>query len=159
MTDGRSQRRGELLVSLGLIALGACVLLEAQGIEARRSYEQLGPRLFPDLIGAGLLLLGGLLTWQVLSGGWRLMPAAEHPAADWPAFGLIGAGLVLHMALIGWAGFAATSALLFALVARGLGSRRPARDLAIGLALAAAAFYFTTMVLQLQLPPSPLGVI
>ncbi len=154
----RSVHRGELLVSLGLLALGGYILFRAQDIEAIRGYEQLGPRLVPDLVGAGFLVLGGVLGWQVLSGGWRPVPEAEHAAPDWWAFGYIGAGLVLHMALIAWIGFVLTSALLVVLVARGFGSRRWLRDLAIGLALGAAAFYFTTLVLRLHLPASPLEV-
>ncbi len=154
----RPVRRGELLVSLGLLALGGTVLAEVSGIEAVRSYEQLGPRLFPLLVGIGLVVLAGVLGWQALSGGWRLMPPTEGEGHDWPAFGWIGAGLVLHMLLIARVGFVAASLVLFALVARGLGSRRWLHDAAIGLALAVAVFYLCTAVLDLRLPVSPLEV-
>jgi putative tricarboxylic transport membrane protein len=155
----RSVHRGELFVSVGLLALGGYILFRARDIEAIRGYEQLGPRLVPGLVGVSFVILGGVLGWQVLSGGWRPVPEVEHAAPDWRAFGTIGAGLILHMALIARIGFVPASAMLVALVARGLGSRRWLRDVAIGLALAAAAFYLTTLVLRLHLPASPLEVI
>src|SRR5262245_28950156 len=159
MKRWRSRDLGQLFVSLGLLAIGGYTLVEARSIEAIRGYEQLGPRLFPNLIGACLLIIGTLLGWQAVAGGWRLMPEAEHPPPYWPAFGFIGAALIFQMATIASLGFVASSTVLIVLVARGMGSRRWLRDLAIGLALAAAAYYFTTMVLHLYLPASPLKVI
>ena len=44
------------------------------------------------------------------------------------AFVIISAGVILHMAIIGWAGFIIASIVLFVLVARGFGSRRLVRD-------------------------------
>ena len=119
-----------MLVSLGLIALGPFVVYETGGIAETQGYAQIGPRLFPYVIGAGLTLCGAVLAWHALSGGWRHVPLDQegHDAPDWPAFAIISAGIVLHMAIIGWAGFIIASTLLFVLIARGFGSRRPARD-------------------------------
>src|SRR5262245_22943356 len=74
MKSWRSRDLGQLFVSLGLLAIGGYTLVEARSIEAIRGYEQLGPRLFPNLIGACLLIIGTLLGWQAVAGGWRLMP-------------------------------------------------------------------------------------
>ena len=153
--------RGESLVSLGLLALGVYILVQVRGIAATRSYEQVGPRLFPALIGLGLVAFGAILGWQALTGGWRNLPADQdgRERPDWGAFIALSAAVILHMALIGSIGFFLASLLLFTLVARGFGSRRWLRDVGLGAILSAVAYYLFTLALGLHLPASPLGVI
>jgi putative tricarboxylic transport membrane protein len=148
---------GELLLSLGLVALGAYVVHGTGGIAESQGYAQIGPRLFPYLIGTGLTLCGAVLAWHALSGGWRNLPAGQdgHAAPDWPAFGIVSAGIILHMTVIGWAGFIIASTLLFVLIARGFGSRRPARDAAVAALLGIAVFFIFTLALGLKLPKGP----
>lgn len=150
---------GELLISLALLALGSFVVFETQGIAETQGYSQVGPRLFPYLIGTGLTLCGAWLAWQALTGGWRNVPLdeGEHDAPDWMAFVIISAGVLLHMVLIGWAGFIIASTLLFVLIARGFGSRKPVRDLIIAAVLATVVFYIFTLGLGLTLPAGPFG--
>ena len=80
-----------------------------------------------------------------------------HDAPDWPAFAIVSAGIVLHMAIIGWAGFIIASTLLFVLIARGFGSRRPVRDALVAVLLAVAVFFIFTLGLGLSLPKGPFG--
>ena len=56
------------------------------------------------------------------------------------------------MALIGSAGFVIAATTLFVCVARGFGSERWKRDLAIGLVLALAIFLFFVKFLNVSLP-------
>lgn len=149
---------GELVVSLALAALGLFVIAGTQDISAGAGYSQVGPRAFPYLIGAGLTILGGILCWQAVSGGWRHVPMDEaHDAPDWMAFVILGAAILLHMATIAWAGFILASTFLFTLVARGFGSRKLARDIVVGLVVSAIAFFLFTRGLGLNLPGGPLG--
>lgn len=150
---------GEVLISLALIALGSFVVYETQSIAETQGYSQVGPRLFPYIIGAGLTLCGAVLGWHALSGGWRNVPLDQegHDAPDWLAFFVISAGVILHMVLIGWAGFIIASTLLFVLIARGFGSRKPVRDLGIAVALSTVVFFLFTKVLGLNLPVGPFG--
>ena len=150
---------GELLIALVLAALGAFVVIDTGAIAETQSYGQVGPRLFPYLIGSGLSVCGAWLGWQALSGGWRNMPTDEgdHSRPDWPAFAIVSAAIVLHMVLIGWAGFIIASALLFTLIARAFGSRRSGRDLAIGAVLSTAVFFLFTYGLSMSLPAGFLG--
>ncbi len=150
---------GEMLVSLGLIALGSFVVYGTQSIAETSGYAQVGPRLFPYLIGAGLTLCGAVLAWHALSGGWRHVPLDQegHDAPDWIAFVIISAGIVLHMVIIGWAGFVIASTLLFVLVARGFGSRRPVRDAVVAILLSIVVFFLFTVALGLSLPKGPFG--
>ena len=156
MTARAPLHMGELLISLGLIALGTFVIWETRSIAETQGYAQIGPRLFPYIIGAGLTLCGAVLAWQSVAGGWRHVPLDEaHDAPDWGAFVIITAGVVLHMAIIGWAGFIIASTVLFVLIARGFGSRRLVRDAIIGVVLSTAVFFIFTLALGLALPKGP----
>ena len=152
-------RPGELLISLALLALGAFVVFETQGIAETQGYSQVGPRLFPYLIGTGLTLCGTWLAWQAMTGGWRNVPddAETHVAPDRMAFVIISAGVVLHMVLIGLAGFILASTLLFVLIARGFGSTKPVRDVGIAAALSTVVYFLFTQALGLSLPAGPFG--
>ena len=158
MTPRSPINPGELLVSIGLAPLGIFVIVSTQDIAALGGYSQVGPRAFPYMIGAGLLIFGGILCWHAVTGGWRNVPADETESeADWVAFAILSAGVILHMASIGWAGFVLSSTFLFALIARAFGSRRPFRDIVIGLILSTAAFFIFTHGLGLNLPSGLLG--
>jgi putative tricarboxylic transport membrane protein len=156
----RAAHVGELLLSLALIALGSFIVIQTQGIAEAQGYSGVGPRLFPDLIGAGLTLCGAVLAWQAIAGGWRNLPVDDaHANPDWLAFAIITAGIVLHMIVIGWAGFILASALLYVLIAKGFGSTRLVRDTLIALVLAIAVFVIFTRGLGLALPRGPFGAI
>jgi putative tricarboxylic transport membrane protein len=158
MTTRAGVSKGELLLSLGLLALGAFVLYETQSIAEAQGYAQIGPRLFPSVIGAGLAICGAMLAWHAVAGGWRNMPPdqLDHASPDWTAFATISAGIVLHMAVIGYVGFILAGVLLFVLVARGFGSRRVLRDALVALVLSAVVYVIFTRVLGLRLPALPL---
>ena len=156
MTGRARIHPGELAISLGLVALGSFVIYETQNIAETQSYAQIGPRLFPYLIGVGLALCGAVLGWQAISGGWRHVPLDDaHATPDWMAFAVISAGVILHMLVIGWAGFIIASILLFVFVARGFGSRKPVRDTIISAILAVVVFFLFTKGLGLNLPKGP----
>jgi putative tricarboxylic transport membrane protein len=159
MTARAAIHPGELLISLGLIALGTFVVYETQSIAETQGYAQIGPRLFPYIIGCGLTLCGAVLAWQAVAGGWRNVPLDQegHDAPDWTAFVIISAGVILHMVVIGWAGFIIASAVLFVMVARGFGSRRLVRDAIIAVVLATVVFFIFTLALGLSLPKGPFG--
>ena len=156
----RSVNVGEVLLSLVLVFIGSFVIYETRGIAETQGYSQVGPRLFPYIIGTGLTLCGAVLSWHALVGGWRDVPLDQpgHDAPDWMAWAIISGGIVLHMVLIGWAGFIIASTLMYVLIARGFGSTRAVRDAAVGLALAVAAYFLFTRALGLRLPPGPFGV-
>lgn len=145
---------GELALSLGLLAIGVFVLVDTGTIPQGQSYAGVGPRFFPYLVGSGLAVCGALLAWRALTGGWRAMPedARVHDTPDWRAFALISAGVVLQMAVIGFAGFILAGVAMFALVARGFGSTRVVRDVVIGAVVVTLAYLVFTQLLSLSLP-------
>jgi putative tricarboxylic transport membrane protein len=133
-------------------------------LSAAGGYSRIGPNMAPAVIAAGLILLGLWLVYEAVSGGWRgAIPddpvlRNEH-AFHTPAFIWVSAGLFAQMLLIHRAGFALAQAVLFACVARGFGSKRPARDLAIGFILGLTVFLFFVKFLNVSLPPGWLGPI
>ena len=147
--------RAELALSLGVIALGLAAGAVTAQLPSEGGYAQIGPNFFPAVVSGGLVLLGAWLLREALSGGWRSRslpdPGTEHPFVK-TAFGWISAGLFIHMALIGTAGFVVAGTLLFACVARGFGSRRSARDAALGVVLSLAVYLFFVKFLNVGLP-------
>jgi putative tricarboxylic transport membrane protein len=142
----------EILVGLGVVALGLVVVGDTMLAPAAPAYAQVGPTAFPYGGGAGLLLLGALLVAAGWRGGWRDRAAEDELGP--PNFrGLlwVGAGLLVNVALIGVLGFILASTILFACVARGFSSTRPLRDLAIGFALSFVSYIGFAKLLSIKL--------
>lgn len=147
----------EIALSLGVLALGIGVALVTAGLPSEGGYAGIGPNFIPAVVAGGILLVGAWLAFEAFTGGWRNAPP-DDPAArgehafNGAAFGWISAGLFIHMALIGWAGFVVAGVVLFACVARGFGSARLARDLGLGLVLSVAIYAFFVKLLNVNLP-------
>lgn len=158
--DAAVSRRAALvdvLLSLGVMALGVAAAAVALSLPSAGGYSRVGPNVMPVLVSFGLILLGGLLLVECLTGGWRAR-TPDDPAARGEhgfvagAFGWVSAGLFAQMALIHTAGFVLAAAVLFACVARGFGSGRWLRDGAIGLLLGLGVFLFFVRFLNVNLP-------
>ena len=159
MSRNAAPRRSpaELALSIGVLALGVGTSVGTMLLPSEGGYARIGPNFMPGVTGAGLILLGVWLMYEVLAGGWRSMPPQDaeargehafHPVA----FAWVSVALFAHMALIQTGGFVLAGAVLFACVARGFGSPRFLRDLAIGFAIALTVFAFFVLVLTVNLP-------
>ena len=154
MTTGRSLRLGETVLAGGVLALGLFVAVETARMEVAATHAAVGPRLFPSLVAAGLLLVGAALLREALfghiahEGGFEL---------DWPAVGLVAVGLVLQILVLEWVGWIVAAVLLFTLTARAFGSRRLLLDLALGRGLGARTFAVFSYGLDLSLPVGELA--
>ena len=146
------QRSGaEIALSLGVVALGIGVAAVTATLPSEGGYAGIGPNFIPAVVAAGILLLGGWLSFQAFTGGWR--KPGEQPEAFQPSpFLWVSAGLLLHMLLIGWAGFVIAGTALFACVARGFSRGRWLRNVAIGLVLSLAIYLFFVKLLNVSLP-------
>jgi putative tricarboxylic transport membrane protein len=145
----------QIALSLGVLALGACIAVGTAYLPSQGGYARIGPNFIPAVVAFGLLVSGAFLLYEALTGGWRSMPepaARTEHALHWGAFAWISAGLIAHMALMKWAGFVLAGALLFTCVARGFGSARWLRDAMLGFALALGVFLFFVRVLNVSLP-------
>jgi putative tricarboxylic transport membrane protein len=147
----------ELILSVAVLLLGIAVALGTSQLSGAGGYARIGPNVAPAIIAAGLILLGAWLMYESLSGGWRnAVPddpeARSEHAFEAGAFLWVSVGLIAQIFLIHSAGFVLAQATLFACVARGFGSPKPARDFAIGLALGLSVFLFFVKFLNVNLP-------
>jgi putative tricarboxylic transport membrane protein len=146
----RPPAAGEVVIGLALVILGAWLALEAASIQVTPVYSKVGPRLFPGVVAAALILVGLSLAFVT----WRRDQGDGQPPAltEWQPLAFIAAGVVADIILLERAGFAIASTVLFLAVAWGFGSRRPVRDGAIAILLSVIVFEGFTRGLGLNLP-------
>ena len=150
----RGLRLGEAVLAGFILLLGAFVAVETALLRTGPGYAAIGPKLFPWLVAAGLLLVGVALLYEARAG------AVAHPAGfqlDLPPTLIVTGGLVLQMVLIKPLGFVIATAVLFVAIAYALGSRRLLVNAAIGLVLCALTYVAFTRGLGLVLPAGMLG--
>lgn len=144
----------EAAFGVAMLLLAAAVLASTASIPAGFSYDAVGPRLFPAIMGVGLLLAAlGILAGAL---GPRASRAEPGGQADWKPIALVSAALLLEAALIETLGWVPLTATLFAAGAWAFGDRRLRLNLLIGAAFGAAILLAFEAVLGLDLP---LGVL
>jgi putative tricarboxylic transport membrane protein len=137
------------VLSLGVLALGLFITVETALLEVGPSHAAVGPRLFPFLIAAGLIVVGLALLREAFFGhiaherGWEL---------DGRSVALVLAGLIVQMLLLESLGWIIATTLLFAATTLAFGSRRLVLDIAIGVVLTGFAFVLFNYGLGLDLP-------
>ncbi len=143
-------KTAELLVGLGVAAIGVFIAAETSRITVAPIYAKVGPGVIPYLVAGGLILLGLLFAGSAA----RRPAAAAQPAeaSDWRPLVIISVGLIAQLLLIERAGFIIASAALFFGVAYGFGSRSHLRDGIIAILLATAVYIGFTRGLNLPLP-------
>ena len=82
----------------------------------------------------------------------RHAPTAQASRTAWGAMLLIGAGVIIELALLEYLGFIIASAVLFWLTARAFESRHPLRDVGSAVAVSAGAYVLFAKLLDLSLP-------
>jgi len=158
MPDRPVRRRAELVLSLGVLALGIAAAVVAWRLPEAGGDARIGPNFMPRIVAGGLIVMGLWLLAEVATGGWR-EPVNDDAAArgehafDLRAFAWVSAGLFAQMALIRHAGFVIAAMALFGCVSRGFGSTRPLRDAALGALLGLAVYLFFVKFLNVSLPP------
>lgn len=153
MTAGRSLRLGEAVLGAGVLALGLFIAFETSQMEIGPGHAAVGPRLFPFLVAAGLVVVAAALLREAFFGHIAHERGFE---LDWLAMALVSAGLVVEMLLLEWAGWIIAAAVLFVFVARAFMSRRLVLDVLIGVALTALTFVVFSYGLDLELPAGKL---
>ena len=148
-------------MALAVMALGAFVAFDTVTGLAGPSYAEVGPGVFPLIMGIALLLAGLALLVQGLRGEWRVAwverdLSASASAAPLRNVLLVAAALTLNVMLFAPLGFIAASAVLFTCVSAAFGSRRFVLDAAIGIAFAAAIYSIFVHGLGLHLPAGDL---
>lgn len=145
----------------GLLAVvGAWTVYDASTLEVGFG-DPVGPRVFPFVIGGGMLVLAVLLA-VATSRGSRPEPDAGEDVdltqrADWTTVAKLVGVLLFTIATVDALGWAISGAVLFAGSAWVLGSRTTVRDVLVGIVLAVASWYGFYVGLGIPLTPGVLN--
>ena len=148
---------GEVLLAIAVAAFGVAVVWQTTEIRLTPAYSKVGPRVIPYIVGIGLVVVGAWLAAEALT-GHAAPPSSDSEDADptlptdWRTLGLLAVSLIGYLFLIEPAGFVIASAVLYVGAAFAMGSRRLARDIGVGVALAVVLYVGFTRGLNLQLP-------
>jgi putative tricarboxylic transport membrane protein len=158
MSQSRAIVPVQLAIGLGVIAISAVLAYGAFLFPEEMGFVILGADVYPYAVAAFLAGVGGVLSYQAFTGGFRELADHEDESARVLPGGKAGvawvtAGLIGVAALINFIGFVLAAALLFACSARGFGSRHPLRDLGIGIALTLPIYWLFNAGLGVSLPP------
>jgi len=142
-----------------LLAIGAGLCIGTFTVHTLPGQDSLGPRLFPALIGGGLVILGlahFVTAWRQHQG---LAPVAEPnefatelPPGHWPTLAWVVAGVALGAALYNFLGFIIAAVAVFVLTARGFAGRFSILHVIVGVVLAIVVYVGFTAGLGLRLP-------
>lgn len=158
MNPSRSIVPVQLAIGIGVIVISVVLAYGAYLFPPEMGFVILGAHVYPIAVAIFLAGVGGVLSYQALTGGFRELADHEDESAKVMPGGKAGvswvtAGLVGVAVLINFIGFVLAAALLFACSARGFGSRHPLRDLAIGIALTLPIYWLFNAGLGVSLPP------
>ena len=159
---GKARQRlaiGEFLFALALTAVGAMTVALAGSINVPISGADIGPRVFPYVVGTLLTVLGACLCVQVLRGKVGEEESEEDvdesAPTDWRTVALLIGAIIVHTFLILPAGWPAAAFVLFAVVAWVLGARPWWHAVLIGIGLALLLQIAFGGLLGLSLPAGP----
>ncbi|MEN5073308.1 tripartite tricarboxylate transporter TctB family protein [Isoptericola cucumis] len=142
-----------------LLAVGAYTVYDAMTLEVGFA-DPVGPRVFPVVIGTGLVVTAVWLAVATARGSRPEPEAGEDvdltsPTDRTTVLKLV-AVVLLTIATVSWLGWALAGALLFAGAAWALGSRTLIRDVLVGLVLAVGSWYGFVVGLGIPLTPGVL---
>jgi putative tricarboxylic transport membrane protein len=142
------------LFGSAVVALGVAVVVASQQIKTGFTYDVVGPAMFSNLIGVGIILSGAASVINARRASLEDLP--DQPKLSlWPV-GLISAALLLEAALISRLGWIPVVATVFVAGTYAFGDHRILSNAVIGLVLAAVILLAFTLGLGIDLPLGPL---
>jgi putative tricarboxylic transport membrane protein len=157
--DAAPQNRpdwAQFVVCAVMLVVGIFLIVDALSLTAEfAKVDPVGPKLFPLVIGAGLLVCSVLLAIATARGSKGTPDDGEDidtsTPADWKTVGLLVALFVATIALVDVLGWVIMGAVLFGGAATILGNRHWIRNLGIGLVLSLVSFYAFYVGLRIPL--------
>jgi putative tricarboxylic transport membrane protein len=159
MTQASTRVEALVGAAVGLTGLGLAG--GALSIPGEAGYGGVGPNFLPWLVATVLLVCGGLIVREALTGGFRDMEEPSGAAQGWwPGLVWVSAGLLANAALITTIGFILSCTLCYLLAVQGLrraqgqaaGARTLGVDVVTGALIAAPVFWTFTKFLAINLP-------
>jgi putative tricarboxylic transport membrane protein len=155
--DAPARDYAQFGLAAGLALLAIVILANTWDLKPLFAEDDpVGPRVFPQIIAAGLLLTAlwvAIATWR---GDVPEGEAGEDvdltAPTDWKSVGMLVAAFVFLIVTVNPLGWTVSSAIFFTAVTYVLGSRTWARNLLIGAILGVASFYLFYSGLGVALP-------
>lgn len=147
----------QYLVCVVLVAVGVFLIYDAFALaDGFAKVDPVGPRMFPIVVGVGLVVLAAILAVAIPRGSVGEADAGEDidlsAPSDWRTVGLLVAIFVAFICLVNFLGWTIASALMFAGAATVLGNKHYVRNIAIGAVLGVISFYAFYSGLGIPLP-------
>lgn len=154
---GKAVDRAQYLVVAVCVLVGAFLVYSALTLPGGYAkVDPVGPKLFPMVVGVGLLVLAAILALAIPRGSKGEADAGEDidpdRPSDWRTVGLLVAIFIATILLVNPLGWTITSALMFAGSATVLGSKHHVRNIVIGVVLGVGSFYAFYSGLGIPLP-------
>jgi putative tricarboxylic transport membrane protein len=150
---------GEYVFAGLALALGVFVFVGAFAIRLPATGTQVGPRVFPFLVGTILVVSAVMVIVGIVRGRLAELEEGEdidsHSQTDWVTLAKIVGFVVAHIALIEVIGWPFAAAVLFGGVAWSLGAKRWWVALLVGLAMGFVVYVLFGGLLGLSLPSGP----
>jgi len=147
---------GEIVFACMILSLGLVGFIAGIGIQTPSSASDIGPRAFPFLVSALLLIIGVGLIVQLLRGRVGVAEDAEDVdplvKTDWLTVAKLIVFVVVHIALIVPLGWPIAAAVLFFGAGWALGAKPWWRNALIGIVLALILQYVFAGLLGVSLP-------
>jgi putative tricarboxylic transport membrane protein len=153
MTSERGLRIGETILGLVILALGLFIAIQTWQMPVVLATAGVGPKFFPGLVAAGLIVTSGFLLREAFAGQLAHRTGLE---LDWWPVALVLGALLIQILLLRTLGWIVASTLLFGAVAWAFGGRRLVLNAALGLALGALTYVIFDYGLNLDLPTGSL---
>lgn len=157
-TGGDPASRGLMevrLAGVAVIGLGLLAIIGASQVGTGAGYVAVSPSVMPAVVGVGLVALGALLLLRATARpdlDLARHVAAEAAQTDWRTTLLTLVALVVYAVSLGPLGYVLATTWFIPMVARILGSRRPGRDVVIGVVIGLAVYVSFTQLLGVRLP-------
>ncbi|MDT5148652.1 MAG: putative tricarboxylic transport rane protein [Mycobacterium sp.] len=153
----KSVDKAQYLVAAVCVVVGVFLIFDALTLPGGYAkVDPVGPKLFPMVVGVGLVVLALILAVAIPMGSKGEADAGEDIdpdlPSDWRTVGLLVAIFVTTILLVNPLGWTITSGLMFAGSATVLGSKHYVRNIVIGAALGIASFYAFYSGLGIPLP-------
>jgi putative tricarboxylic transport membrane protein len=143
------------LAGVAVMGLGVLALIGASQVGAGAGYVAVSPSVMPAVVGVGLVALGALLLLRA-----TVRPdldlarhvASEATQTDWRTTLLTLMALIVYVLTLGPLGYVLATTWFIPIVGRILGSRRPVRDVGVGVVIGLVVYVAFTQFLGVRLP-------
>ena len=155
--ESTSVDKAQYVVVAVCAIVGAFLIYDALSLPGGfAKVDPVGPKLFPMIIGIGLVVLAAILAIAIPRGSKGEADAGEDIdpdlPSDWRTVGLLVAIFIVVILVVNPLGWAITGALMFAGCATVLGSKHYVRNVVIGAVLSVGSFYAFYSGLGIPLP-------